>query len=289
MYNFRKFAPNANTKQLSCLLVVIGAILGDIAGSRFEFNPTNNYGFALFTDECGFTDDTICTIAIADAIIHNKEYGETLHNWCRKYPNPMGGYGNMFRNWVMSRNPQPYGSLGNGSAMRVSPVGFWFCDIQEMMRQTKLSAACTHNHPEGIRGAQTVALAIHKAIELRRSGEVTPALIRSRVLDICEQFSGYNLDIQKDDVMNHFNETCHGTVPVALWIIGRSHGYEDAVRQAVSLGADADTLGAIVGGIAEALWGVPFDMACCALSFLPDEMKKVVKEFYTQNKIWDYK
>jgi len=267
---------------------VIGAILGDIAGSRFEFNPTNDYRFALFTDECAYTDDTICTIAIADAILHNKDYAETLHQWCRRYPKPKGAYGSSFLKWVMSDNPEPYGSFGNGSAMRVSPVAFWFRNIQEMMRNARLTAACTHNHPEGIRGAQTVALAIHNGIEVRRSGDASPQLIKSHVLDICAQFSGYNLNIRRKDVANKFDETCQGTVPVALWIIGQSHSFEDAIRQAVSLGADADTLGAIVGSIAEAIWGVPFDMACHALSYLPDEMKNVVFQFYTQNKIWDY-
>jgi len=259
---------------------MIGAIIGDIAGSRFEFNPTNDYNFSFFTDESGYTDDTICTIAIADAVMNNKDYGQALHEWCRRYPNPMGGYGNSFRQWVMSDDPKPYGSFGNGSAMRVSPVAANYPQILDVMHQAKLSAACTHNHPEGIRGAQTVALAIHHARELKsQHREITPLQIKVNILERCAQFSGYNLNINIKDVQNKFDETCQGTVPVALWIIGRSRNFEDAVRQAVSLGADADTLGAIVGSIAEAIWGVSFDMACCALKFLPDEMKDIVMKF----------
>ena len=105
---------------------MLGAIIGDIVGSRFEFNPTNDYDFELFTDECSFTDDTICTIAVADALLKGIDYGKSIHTWCRRYPNPMGGYGISFRKWVMSDNPQPYNSYGNGAAMRVSPIGMWF-------------------------------------------------------------------------------------------------------------------------------------------------------------------
>ena len=110
-----------------------GAIIGDIVGSRWEFNPTNDYNFELLSKENGFTDDTICTIAIADALVHNKDFGKTIHEWCNKYPNPMGGYGGRFAQWVHSDNPQPYNSFGNGSAMRVSPVAFWFEDENEML------------------------------------------------------------------------------------------------------------------------------------------------------------
>ncbi len=261
---------------------MIGAIIGDIAGSRFEFNPTNDYHFELFTDECGYTDDTICTVAIADAVLHHKDYGQTLHEWCRRYPHPKGAYGNSFRQWVLSDNPQPYGSYGNGAAMRVSPIAFKYHDICDMMSQARNSAACTHNHPEGIRGAQTVSLAIHYALEQKaRCRVLAPQHIKAQILDKCALFSGYNLDIKKRDVQNKFDETCQGTVPVALWIIGKSSSFEDAIRQAVSLGADADTLGAIVGSIAEAIWGVPFDIGCRALDYLPDEMRKLILKFYT--------
>ena len=144
---------------------MLGAIIGDIVGSRFEFNPTNDYHFVLFGEGCSFTDDTVCTIAIADALLKGKDFGESLHEWCNRYPHPMGGYGGRFMQWVLSSEPLPYNSFGNGSAMRVSPVAHWFEDKDEMLAAAAATAAPTHNHEEGIKGAQTVALAIFKAME----------------------------------------------------------------------------------------------------------------------------
>ncbi len=250
---------------------MLGAIIGDIAGSRFEFNPMNRYHFELFTKECDFTDDTICTVAVADAIMNEKDFSECVHEWCRRYPYPMGGYGGSFARWVHSDEPTPYKSYGNGAAMRVSPAA-WLADSREMALEfAAKTAAITHNHPEGIKGAQTVALAIYNA----RQGMDVKA-----VLDNCVKFSGYNIDLELDDVQNKFDETCQGTVPVALWIIGQSTDFEDAIRRAVSLGADADTLGAIVGSIAEAIWGIPEDIKQAVVPYLTDEMKEVVELFY---------
>lgn len=257
---------------------MLGAIIGDIAGSRFEFNRTNDYNFELFTDECGFTDDTICTCAVADALLNGRDYGDALHEWCRKYPHPTGGYGGRFAKWVRSENPQPYGSFGNGSAMRVSPVG-WFCkERNDVLEEAKKTAECTHNHLEGIKGAQTVALAIYVANQHRRSNEQTADIVKS-VIDECVKFSGYNINIRREDVINKFDETCQGTVPVALWIIKQSNSFEDAIRRAVCLGADADTLGAIVGSIAEAIWGIPKEIKVAALSFLDDRMKNLLSKW----------
>ncbi len=259
---------------------MLGAIIGDIAGSRFEFNPTNNYHFEFFAAGCGYTDDTICTVAVMDAILQGTDFGASLHQWCRRYPDPMGAYGGRFRAWVESRNPRPYNSYGNGAAMRVSPVAWAYRQSSTMQSKAALSAACTHNHPEGIKGARTVALAIHTALELKRSNDTFGPAQLQHLLSTCAAFSGYNLHIRRADVQNHFDETCQGTVPVALWIIGQSRSFEDAVRRAVSLGADADTLGAIVGSIAEAIWGIPDAMAAKALTYLPDEMRAVVTRFY---------
>lgn len=257
---------------------MLGAIIGDIVGSRFEFNPTNDYNFELFTDECGFTDDSICTFAIADAILNHKDYGESLHEWCRLYPHPKGSYGGRFAQWVHSDNPQPYGSFGNGSAMRVSPVGWLSKSRDEILSHAEHTAACTHNHPEGIKGAQTVALAIYIA-NLGRKYHKHPYNIVKNVIEECIAFSAYNIDIHKEDVENKFDETCQGTVPVALWIIRQSQGFEDAIRRAVCLGADADTLGAIVGSIAEAIWGIPEKIKKQALSFLDDRMKSLLRKW----------
>ena len=259
---------------------MLGAIIGDIVGSRWEFNPTNDYYFDLFSDKNSFTDDTVCTVAVADALLKGRDFGESIHDWCRKYPFPMGGYGGRFAQWVHSSHPMPYGSFGNGSAMRVSPVGMWFDDRDMALEQAKRSAECTHNHREGIKGAQTVALTIHLAMSLRRE-IVNEEEGMSKLMTYVTDFSGYNIDIVKEMVENRFDETCQGTVPVALWIISQSRGFEDAIRRAVSLGADADTLGAIVGGIAETIWGIPYEMRREAVKYLPAEMMAVVEAFYS--------
>lgn len=254
---------------------MIGAIIGDIVGSRYEFNPTNDYNFEMFAPGSDFTDDSICTVAVGDALLKGEDYGKVIHEWCREYPNPKGSYGGRFHSWVMSRNPTPYGSFGNGSAMRVSPIGWWFDTEEEVLKEAAKSAECTHNHPEGIKGACTVALAIYLAKEMKeRNGRVDI----ERLLEKCVSYSGYNIYIRKEDVLNRFDETCQGTVPVALWIISQSHSFEDAIRRAVSLGADADTLGAIVGSIAEAIWEIPEWIKQKALSYLPAEMKDVLRE-----------
>lgn len=255
---------------------MLGAIIGDIIGSRWEFNPTNDYNFEWLSEENGFTDDTICTVAVSDALLMNRDFGEGIHNWCRRYPHPKGGYGGRFAQWVQNDNPQPYNSYGNGSAMRVSPVAHWYKYIDDVLDAAAATALPSHNHDEGIKGAQTVALAIFRALQF---GEQAPNHI-DEILEECVQFSGYDININKTDVINRFDETCQGTVPVALWIISISNSFEDAVRKAVSLGADADTLGAIVGSIAEAIWGIPLDIRKSIKSFLPEEMNDIVIEFY---------
>ena len=139
---------------------MLGAIIGDIVGSRWEFNPTNDYGFELFSDENDFTDDTICTVAVADALLKGCDFGQSIHDWCRRYPHPMGGYGCSFAGWVQSDNPQPYGSFGNGAAMRVSPVAHWYEEVGQVLDAAAATAFPSHNHEEAIKGAQTVALNI---------------------------------------------------------------------------------------------------------------------------------
>ena len=260
---------------------MLGAIIGDIVGSRWEFNPTNDYNFEWLSSENGFTDDTICTVAVADALLKGRDFGESIHEWCNRYPHPMGSYGGRFAQWVRNEKPQPYNSFGNGAAMRVSPVAWAANDLEFkcLLPMAEKSAACTHNHPEGIKGAQTVALAIEYGIELPC---YHPNFTQKNVVELvetCAKFGKYNINIKKEDVINRFDETCQGTVPVALWIIGNSTSFEDAVRKAVSLGADADTLGAIVGSIAEAIWGIPKEMQLEIMYYLPSDMKRVVLQF----------
>ena len=252
---------------------MLGAIIGDIAGSRWEFNPTNDYDFELFSDKNDFTDDTVCTVAMADALLKGSDYGESLHDWCRRYPHPMGSYGGRFAQWVKSDAPRPYGSFGNGSAMRVSPIGWWFDDKETVKKEAAKSAECTHNHPEGVKGAQAVALAIFHL----RNGQ-----------DIAEPLGLYGMRSHEpfdlEHYRNRFDETCPGTLPPALWIVENSTSFEDAIRRAVSLGADADTIAAIVGGMAEAKWGIPEWMKEKAISCLPEEMKEVISAFYSNLK-----
>lgn len=262
---------------------MLGAIIGDIIGSRHEFHPTNNYDFHLFTNRCFFTDDTICTFGVADALVKSESYAESIHSWCQKYPH--AGYGGHFYGWVHTANPQPYGSFGNGSAMRVSPIGWWFFTAEEVLEEAKKTAECSHNHPFGIAGAQAVAIAIHDCLKLRRShhgGSISRDDILNIGLRRAIQFyesdhTKFHLNIEHH--RNIFDETCQGTVPVALAIILQSQGFEDAVRRAVSLGADADTLGAIVGSIAEAIWGIPEWIKQKALTYLDPEMLALLKDF----------
>lgn len=258
---------------------MLGAIIGDIVGSRWEFNPTNDYNFEWLSKENSFTDDTICTVAIADALLHERDFGESMHDWCNRYPHPMGGYGGRFAQWVHSSNPQPSNSFGNGAAMRVSPVAYWYEYIDDVLDAAAATAIPTHNHDEGIKGAQTVALAIFRALQFNKKSYQSAPMHIDEILQECVQFSGYDINMPKASVLNRFDETCQGTVPVALKIISMATDFVDAVRLAVSLGADADTLGAIVGSIAEAIWGLPSGVMFNVSDMLPEEMQHVYAEF----------
>lgn len=250
---------------------MLGAIIGDIVGSRFEFNNTNNPHFGpLFAGDCSFTDDTICTVAIADAMINRKTYKAALLEWCRKYPNPMGGYGGRFAQWIASSDPQPYNSYGNGSAMRVSPVGWGYTDLEKTLFEAEMTALPTHNHPEGIKGAKAVAHAIHV---LRNKGS-----IRDFMCVVNQYYPSVDYSTIKP---GKFDETCMGTVPLAFKLFYESSDFEDAIRRAVAWGGDSDTIAAIVGSLAEARWGVPWYIAYEAMEYiLPKEMKQVILDFW---------
>lgn len=251
---------------------MIGAIIGDIVGSRFEFNNAKTTDFKLFTSECSFTDDTICTVAIADAILTGKSYRDSVHDWCRKYPHPMGGYGGSFARWVASDNPQPYNSFGNGSAMRVSPIGLYFDnEFGDVLNEAQKSAKITHDHPEGIKGAQVIAMCVW----MMRKG-YTKADMKSYVE------SEYGSIPKFVPFSNPFDETCMNAVPVSVSCVLNSTSFEDAIRNAMIVGGDSDTIGAITGGIAEAMYGVPNYIKHFALPYLPNEMQKVVERFYNE-------
>ena len=166
---------------------MIGAIIGDIVGSRFEFNNTRDGNFALFSPECSFTDDTICTVAVADAILRGEDYRTSILRWCRKYPNPMGAYGASFALWLNSPDPQPYNSFGNGAAMRVSPVAYAFDTEQEVIRQAMETAKITHDHPDGIIGAMVIARAIYL---MRSCDPFCDVLALNQALEMVGMFYG---------------------------------------------------------------------------------------------------
>lgn len=247
---------------------MLGAIIGDIVGSRFEFNNVKSKNFKLFTKECSFTDDTICTVAVADAILSGKSYRDSVHEWCRKYPHPMGGYGASFARWVASDNPLPYNSFGNGAAMRVAPVAYAFDDLEEVKRQAGLTASISHNHPEGIKGAVAVAHAIYILRTIHDLREFRIAM------------QEYYPDFVQVQPTGKFDETCQGTVPLCLHAMLVSYSFGDAIRNAISYGGDSDTIGAIVGAMAEAMWGVPDEIIGKAIDMLPTDMLNVIGDFY---------
>ncbi len=253
---------------------MIGAIAGDIIGSIYEHRPIKTKDFPLFDERSRFTDDTVLTIAVAHAILTGKSYLQALVEIGRKYPE--AGYGGCFLHWLFSDNPKPYNSWGNGSAMRVSPVGFAFTTEDTVLRHAKMTAEVSHNHPEGIKGAQAAALGVF----LAKNGAGKDAL-RSR---ISEQF-GYHLNRTVEDIRPNygFDVSCQGTVPEAVIAFLDSDSYEDAVRNAVSLGGDSDTLACITGGIAEAFYGDPGEAIQEQVEKrLPPDLLEIVREFQNQ-------
>jgi ADP-ribosylglycohydrolase len=244
---------------------MIGAIIGDVIGSRFEFNNTRDYHFNLWDDSCSYTDDTICTLAIADAILTGESYKSKLLEWCRAYPHPMGAYGGRFAQWIHSEDPQPYYSFGNGSAMRVSPVAWAFNDLEDVKREAEKTASVSHNHPEGIKGAVAVA----HAIWLFRTGW------GKNLREWCDTMQQYYPGFESQHFeQGKFDETCQGTVPLCLQIICQATDFEDAIRRAISFGGDSDTIGAIVGSIAEARWGIPQQIIDIVMEFLDPRMRE---------------
>ena len=251
--------------------ILLGAIAGDIIGSAYEFNATKNYDFQLFSDSSEYTDDTVMTVANADWLLSEDQLKGIMLDYGNKYS---AGYGGWFIGWLWSDNPQPYNSFGNGSAMRVSPVGWAFDTLEETLVAAKQSAEVTHNHPEGIKGAQATAACIFWA----RKGK-TKLQIKEHV----EAFFGYDLNRTCDEIRPtyQFEPSCQKTVPESIIAFLESTDFECAIRLAVSLGGDADTMGAITGGIAEAYYGgVPEHIRKEVLKRLPNEFIEVMQKFY---------
>jgi ADP-ribosylglycohydrolase len=250
---------------------MLGAIVGDVAGSAYEFSPADRYDFELFPEGSAFTDDTVLTLATADALVRGLDYGPAYLDWGLRYPGR--GYGNRFSSWLARGGQKPYNSLGNGSAMRVSPVGWAFKSLEKTLEEARRTALPTHSHPEGIKGAQAVA----GAIFLARTG-ANKEQIRSWVSGTF----GYDVSRRVIDIrpVYGFDETCPGSVPEAFCAFFDSSDFESALRMAVWLKGDADTQACVAGSIAEAFYGgVPRYLADPALALLTEEMRALIGKF----------
>lgn len=262
---------------------MLGAILGDMVGSPFEFDRGNKTkDFEMFGRGTGFTDDSVMTIAVAEAILDSKGKSDeevkkalitSMQKWGHKYPN--AGYGGMFYQWLRDKDPKPYGSFGNGSAMRVSSAGWLFLTMEETRKYARLSAEVTHNHPEGIKGAEATAACIFLARHKASKEQIKDYVIRE---------FGYDLSRTCDEIRPtyHHVETCQETVPEAITAFLEGKDFEDVIRTAVSLGGDCDTLTCIAGGIAEAYYGVPDEMVDKELTYLPQDMIDVLNRFMAE-------
>jgi len=257
---------------------MLGAIIGDTVGSVYEFNNIKTTDFPLFSQQSNYTDDSIMSIAVAKWLLTDPRHGldtleKSLVDFANKYPCPMGGYGGMFNRWLFGDGErQPYNSWGNGSAMRASAVGWMFDTIEETEHVAKNSAEITHNHLEGIKGAQATAVAIFMA----RNGKS-----KSEIKDYVSKTYGYNLNRTCDEIRKVYDwdSSCQGTVPEAICAFLDSTDFESAIRLAVSLGGDSDTLACITGGIAEAYYNeIPDNIATTMWEKMPDDFKEILNE-----------
>ncbi|MDR2199952.1 MAG: ADP-ribosylglycohydrolase family protein [Deltaproteobacteria bacterium] len=256
---------------------MFGAVVGDIVGSRFEFDNIKTKDFELFHKDCFFTDDSVLTVAVAKAVLASKGDWETLSDMTvlsmrtlgRKYKDM--GWGGMFSAWLFSDNPEPYNSFGNGAAMRVSPCAHAAGTLKEARYLSREVTRTTHNHPEGIKGAEALTVAVYMA----KSGDDLKTIEKK----IGEKYYDMNFTLDEIRPGYRFDETCQKTVPQALKAFFESEGFEDAVRNAVSLGGDSDTLAAITGAVAGVYYGVPDDIARKALGYLPPPLKKAIGDF----------
>lgn len=258
-----------------------GAILGDIIGSPYEFDMgEKTKEFPLFSPQSQFTDDSVMTLAVADALMDSTPEDEnqiicerlvkSMQCFGRRYPD--AGYGCMFQSWLREKDPQPYGSFGNGSAMRASAAGWLYDDLKTTCRMARLTARVTHDHPEGVKGAEAVAAVIY----LARTGsgkEEIRAYVRAHF--------GYDLSRTCDEIRPdyHHVETCQETVPEAITAFLEGEDFEDVIRNAVSLGGDCDTLTCIAGSMAEAFYGIPNNLKQEVLTRLPEDLRAVLERF----------
>lgn len=265
--------------------MLYGAIFGDIAGSKYEFNSAKGNNFKLVPEGSRFTDDTVMTLAVANWLMNSKghlscDLEDEMQFFGGKYPR--AGYGGMFRKWLVSSDPQPYNSFGNGSAMRVSPCGWVSEDINEILKIARKSSEVTHNHPEGVKGAQAVAMAIWIARTIKQKTNHTPDSIKKAIKNGVSEIYGYDLNRTIDDIIKSgykFNETCQGSVPEAIIAVLESTDFESAIRNAIRLKGDADTQACIAGAIAEAIYGIPDEFKQVVESKLDSFLLDIVKQF----------
>ena len=250
---------------------ILGAIAGDIIGSVYEWNNIKTTEFNLFDPKAYFTDDTVLTVAVADALMNDKDLTKTVREYGNNYPRR--GYGGNFRRWLRSSNPKPYNSWGNGSAMRVSPVGFMYSDINTVLQKAEETAVISHNHPEGVKGAKAVAAAVFMAKQNKPKAEIKEFIAKE---------TGYDLDFSLDSIREsyEFDVSCRGSVPQAIKAFIESSDYESAIRNAISIGGDSDTIACITGGIASAFYKhIPDDITDFARARLPEEFIEIIDEF----------
>ena len=251
--------------------LILGAITGDVIGSVYEFDNVKSTDFPLFGEKTDFTDDSVLTLATMDLLLNGGDYATVYQDYSRNYPNR--GYGGNFRGWIMMERPRPYNSFGNGSAMRVSPVGWAFDTLEDVLKEAERSASVTHNHPEGIKGAVATA----GSVFLARTGS-SKADIKAWV----EKETNYDLNRTVDEIrpVYQFNETCQETVPEAIIAFLESKDFEDAIRLGISMGGDSDTLACIAGAVAEAYYKeIPEEIQRKVLKILPPEAVELVKKF----------
>ncbi len=251
-----------------------GAIAGDVIGSAYEGGGLKNFDFQLFSEYSRFTDDTVLTVAIASAVMDERDYAEVMIELGRKYP--FAGYGKSFKEWLINPEIGPYNSWGNGAAMRVSPIGFAIDQEEKVLAEAKKTAEVSHNHPEGIKGAQATALAIYLARNRNNKEEIRTI--------ITDRF-GYDLDRSVDDIRPGytFDVSCQGSVPESIISFLDSDDYESCIRNAVSLGGDTDTMACIAGGIAEAYYGeIPSYILDGVKMRLPEDLLTIIERFHMQ-------
>lgn len=258
---------------------MIGAIIGDIVGSRFEWANHKSTNFELFTNQCSFTDDSVMTFAVAKTFLESRDDWNTLSANAVKYMQEIGrkysncGYGQMFWLWLHKKNPRPYQSFGNGAAMRISPVAYAADSMEQCIAFSNAITTVSHDHPEGLKGAEAAAVAVWAALHQWSKAEIQEL--------IEEKYYILNFTIDEIRPKYRFDASCQGSIPQAIKAFLESSDFEDAIRLAVSIGGDSDTIAAIAGGIAEAYYGVPSNLRTKAMEYLPEDLRDILTEFET--------